>query len=447
MQSKARSFEDYLNILKIDGPKLFYGNIDYSKLFEDDELMERLVIDNSNKIIKNIYDFGELTQNEKLVLDKIKFECEVSTSLTAKAIKVNDNYVIRVSSGIIRFLSLLNCIVISYYDHFETLIANRADKETLNETNAKFGQALFDSFNYFQDKYNFYRHIEIKIPVSEKGFFNLFKSTTLKELDPIYGSTNHQLEFIIIHEIAHILYPSNDEFECDNFALKVSRNIWKKTSYHTIVCEFYQLVTFIYYDFHEKYFEVQEFTIEKWNNKDKEYLKFKTHKFNHTRAIERFKNVLNNLNSLSEYCKLHIYIANNLFDFTLDSILYKELELIHFYNVTNIEKQIRIQKYLHGKLDFDETKENAAELKQKINSQIHTTDTEFWSKYNELGSPFCLYFIGNQFTDKEIVETNILKMKTNIFQFFNATIKRFGNINESKAYIEAKNRFVIMRAE
>lgn len=145
MQLSDNWQEHYHATLQINGPHIFYGDINYSKIFSDNVLMESLILNSSAEIIKNIQTYGGLTEQEKLILGKIQFYCELSTSLTAKAEKVNGIYKIKLSSGIIRFLGLLNGIMISHYDSLYGI--DMKSKELFKNNIKNYGQALFDSFN------------------------------------------------------------------------------------------------------------------------------------------------------------------------------------------------------------------------------------------------------------------------------------------------------------
>lgn len=448
MQKLKRTIDNYLKVFSQKQSTFFYGEYNYTNLFNNQKIIEFTLIEKSSQVIQHLLQFGDFSELQQKIISEIEFECESSSSLSASTVRVNNVHKIKLSTGIIKFLSLLNSIVLSYYDKLESTISSKQENENeLKEIDFQYGQLLFDAYSHFHDRNNIYRHISIKVPLPEKGFFTLFKNDYPKELDPVFGSTNHQLEFIILHEIAHILNPNFNEFECDTFAFKLARKIWKNTSYHTVVCEFYQFVIYIYYDFLEKYFESQENLMMLWNNKDKDFLKFKINKFNHTRAFDRFKYLLNSIDKISEHCKILLDCTNRLFDYTLDAVLYNDLELVHFYNIANIEKQLRIQKYLHNKFDIDFDKKKAEELKKFINSKITTTDTEFWFKYDKISSPFGLFFFGNASTNIETIKNNQHKMNQSFLLFSKQIFDKFGVPDITNATKEFKKDYIIMKAK
>ncbi len=437
MRNNDRTYEGYLSQLRVNGPIIQYGNFDYTNVFKKQDEIKAMILDRCKKTLLDALKYGELTEKEKSILKGIEFKCVESSSLTANAEIINGTQIVKISTGIIAFLSILNAIAISYFDSMSKLSGDYDSQ--LKTINNKYAQCIFDTYCYLFDKRRLYPHLVINIPNYKDSFLTNFSREHDIELDPVLASINHQIEFIIFHEIAHLINPQFDEFKCDEFAIKLSRKIWKKNTYHTSYCEFFQLSLFLYYDFHEKYFEVQEQTIKWWNNHDKEFLKFNIYSFNHVRSKERYLKVINQIDNVSELCKILIDITNRIIDFTFDALLYTELEMFHFFNITNIEKQIRIQNYLHNRFNIEKTKEEAEKMKSMINAKIHTSDSQFWFK--KLSSPFGLYYIGNIKDSKEKRDLNVKKIASEYMFYSRNLIERFGYIDNSKIENEVGNNF------
>ena len=429
-----KNYKEYLEKINIDGPILKYGDFYYSKFFNSENTVIDFLDKKVKKIIQNILTYGNLDENEVKIVRKITFEYKDSMSITASTAKHGDGAVIYLNTGLINFLTTINATLFSYIDSNFNLV-NNEDTTILKN---KFAQLLFDCFNYLFNSSKIYRHINIDIPLVKNGFFGQFESDNPKELEPFFSSVNHQLEFILLHEIAHILNQDFSENDCDFFAMKVSRKIWTKNTYHTYSCEFLQLVIFLYFDFHEKYYKTRENLIKYWNNKDKKELKFGTYEYDHPPSVKRFEDIIKGLSQVSEITKYLYFLTNQLFDYTFDLLLFAELDLFDFHNITNIEKELRIQKYVHRRFRIKLPKEDAEILISKVNSEIHSSDSVFW--FQKLISPFGLFYLGTIIEPKESHQ----KIAESYNSYFEIINNKFGKVDEKRIEIETNNYFLMI---
>ncbi len=431
--------------MQYNGPVFTYGDLNFSTLLQNPDSVNTLATPLIERTVEQLLKFGDLTDTHKDLIRGINFRFENSHRISARVVNEGLKNTIYFPKGLVGFLGLLNCVVASY--HGAVLSKVEKTKNGLsNEKQKEYCQYIFDIYNYFFDHHKHYPHFQVNIPVVPHGLFSMFKKDSIDniEVSPLLRFIDHQLEFITLHEIAHVLYPDvenrGEKIE-DDFAIRQASLIWKGNSWHSSVCEFFQIVLFIYYDFYQIYQVVREHQIMWWNNKDKNFFKFR-HIFpdlEHFRT--RFFHMLGNRPVISENAKMLFQQADYLFSRMIDFLLFTELDMVHFFNVTNIEIQIRRKSFIdnYAVIEFDAS--SAENIKRMVNSKLYTTDNIFSAKKHL--SPFSRYFLGLKTDPPEVLMENDKRIALYNGAISRQFLKKFP-INQKKIGQELK-RFLRLK--
>jgi hypothetical protein len=164
---------------------------------------------------------------------------------------------VEVNTAIPTILSLLNVCVLSFLDASDDEAGKAADRHAMIEDAVDVFLRLLDAPDRLGD-------LRFRRRWRPEGFLRSFgfPEESIKSA-PFDLMRDHQLEFVLLHEIAHVaaessanpgagaLTESKDpfeiEFEADRRAIIETRQLWAK-ELHTSFCEAMQLAAFLYLD-------------------------------------------------------------------------------------------------------------------------------------------------------------------------------------------------------
>jgi len=335
----------------------------------DDLYLEHLVSDNSFDEIDWLSDStAKLSHN-------LRDEALVRARRTAKVgLKWSDRFeaqswirdgegFVEVNTALPKALLLLNLATLAYQD---TLAVPRKEEER-----ALILESLLNTFLFLLDKPRVLRDLRFRCMLSGDGFFKTLRVPRDSLLRaPRDFVRDHQLEFILLHELTHLaalrdrsgeqaLDDQEQEFEADGTAMRESRLIWAHSkTYHTGFCELFQLMLFLYLDFLEFLERARENVARQliaWADKP-----LPQQRQRHPPAAARFERLLLRLGDMSQLAKALLPAAEGMFNELKVKMVCGTMDTSRFFQLARITGQQKIHQW------FTSSGEIPAEVLKRI---------------------------------------------------------------------------------
>lgn len=422
-------------MIKMNNSKqIKYGEHDIQSFFQSKEEVEKVFLSWLSNFFENfqLFCFDELSEHQKETFFHTVFTLRGSNSLTPSTVsnfELNRHEII-INRGMIKFLTMINSIF-----HSVTEVSS----QELNSQFIQLSSNLLDTFCLLFDKYEEFPFADINISLNNNGIRHRFEKENNPFEEIVKEVCNHQLEFILLHEIAHTFYPNYSEQQCDEFAIYNSRKIWNSgKSHHTYWCEYSQLVLFLVFELYEIHFQAHEFWVELLNKKNQNINRIKYYSYTHPNSFERFENIVNSLKSISNFTKFQFSFLTSFCNYYYGVLTTNEFSYLMFLNICSIDRQNRDKIFLTNFATVNSfPKWKIDELR---NYKVKPIDTDFEELENKnlLVPPFIRFFNERLKIEKE-------ERTKYYYKFIDILESKHGKFSDNVYELELKNSLLMIR--
>lgn len=286
---------------------------------------------------------------------------------------------IQVSFGLVRFLACLNAHVMSALN---TIGSEGEGRRTFLK------REILNALICLLDKDDLIPGKALGVPLLEADGFLAGMQIPFGQLEATAYTTaiEHQLELILLHEFFHVaddMYTGRDrELQADLFAIRMSRRRWgRDPATHTVFCEFFQLVLFIYLDLHEFLRNALDNAVLFSRTAADEAVPIPRSVASHPEVYMRFQTVTQGLAGVSVTARYFFECTEYLFKALKREMVAGRHDLSGFKALANVRLQMHLKSHVCNQALFNGDPELAAvlEARMKTSPQI-----DVWTWRNHL---------------------------------------------------------------